>query len=106
MMLARFSDETTNFTDSLHFTYRHMSFGVFLVLQTTTCTCKFVCVLCLYIYIYLYSVHIQRLQLRFCEHIEGYSVTVKAINFFHGVVFLLFILTISSSVLCGFWRSV
>ena len=32
--------------------------------------------------------------------------TVKAINFFHGVVFLLFILTISSGVLCGFWRRV
>ena len=55
---------------------------------------------------YLYSVHIQRLQLRFCEHIEGHSVTVKAVNFFHGVVFLLFILTISSGVLCGFWRRV
>ena len=32
--------------------------------------------------------------------------TVKAVNFFHGVVFLLFILTISSGVLCGFWRRV
>ena len=40
------------------------------------------------------------------KHIEGHSVTVKAINFFHGVVFLQFILTISSGVLCGFWRQV
>ena len=50
---------------------------------------------------YLYNVHIQRLQLRFCEHIEGHSVTVKAINFFHGVVFLLLILTISLGCFVG-----
>ena len=59
----------------------------------------------IYIYMYLYNVHIHRLQLRFCEHIEGRSVTVKeSISFM--VFFLLFILTISSDVLCGFWRRV